>query len=87
MPYLFLYLAAVNAATFFAYAYDKRAARRRKGRIRESTLHGLALIGGSPAALVAQQLFRHKNAKRSFQLVYWAIVVLQVVAGAYIYAR
>jgi uncharacterized membrane protein YsdA (DUF1294 family) len=80
MPYLFLYLAAINAATFFTYAYDKRAARKRKRRIRERTLHLLALLGGSPAALVAQQLFRHKNAKRSFQLIFWGLVLLQVSA-------
>lgn len=77
--WLLAYLTAINLITFLIYAYDKHAARKHKSRVPESTLHLLALLGGSPAALAAQQFFRHKTVKRSFQLAYWAIVVLQVV--------
>jgi uncharacterized membrane protein YsdA (DUF1294 family) len=83
MPYLFSYLIAINAATFLAYAYDKHAARKHRPRVRERTLHIMALIGGSPGALIAQQLLRHKTTKRSFQLTYWGIVVLQSMAITY----
>ncbi len=84
MYYLFIYLLIINTATFLVFGYDKYAARKKMWRVRESTLHVLALIGGSPAALVAQQLFRHKTVKRSFQLVYWGIVVLQVACSCYL---
>ena len=87
MPYLFAYLIAINTVTFLAYAYDKHAARKRKPRVRERTLHQLALLGGSPAALLAQQLLRHKTVKRSFQLAYWGIVVVQVAVIVYLWAR
>lgn len=36
-------------------------------------------------ALAAMLLLRHKTAKQSFRLAFWAIVVLQLVAvGAYV---
>ncbi len=86
MSYLLIYLLLINTITFLVYGYDKHAARKKKWRVRESTLHMLALIGGSPGALVAQQLFRHKTVKRSFQLVYWGIVVAQVLMATYLLA-
>lgn len=85
--WLVAYLTAINAVTFLTYGYDKRAARKRKTRVRERTLHLLALLGGSPAALLAQQTLRHKTAKRSFQLAYWGIVVVQVAVIVYVWAR
>ncbi len=83
IPLLLAYLLAINLITFMTYAHDKRAARKHKSRTPESTLHLLALLGGSPAALAAQQLFRHKTIKRSFQWVYWGIVILQVAVVVY----
>lgn len=87
MPPILLYLLAVNLATFAAYGYDKRAARKHNRRVPEATLHLLALLGGSPAALAGQQFFRHKTAKRPFQLKFWAIVVVQTATVVYLYAR
>lgn len=77
------YLIAINAVTFLTYAYDKFAARKQYRRTPENTLHLLAFLGGSPAALAAQQMFRHKTQKRSFQLMYWGIVVCQIAAITY----
>lgn len=78
MPYIFAYLALINAATFLTYAYDKHAARKQYRRTPEKTLHLLALLGGSPAAFLAQQLLRHKTKKQPFQLIFWAIVTIQI---------
>lgn len=61
------------------YGYDKSQARDNEWRIPEVWLQGLALVGGWPGALVAQHLFRHKNRKVPFQLVFWAIVALHQV--------
>lgn len=87
LSWLIAYLISINLTTFFAYAHDKRAARKQKSRVPESTLHLLAILGGSPAALAAQQLFRHKTIKRSFQLMCWAIVVVQVAVIVYLASR
>ncbi len=84
LPHLLSYLVAINVTTLGAYAYDKAiAGREGLVRVPESVLHLLALLGGSPAGLVAQQTLRHKTAKASFQRVFWAIFVVQVAAIAW----
>ena len=57
---------ALSLASFIVYAGDKRAARRGDWRVSENTLHLLALAGGWPGALLAQQLLRHKSNKPGF---------------------
>ena len=70
-----LYFSA-SAIAFIAYARDKSAAKNDRWRTPESTLHLFALLGGWPGALAAQKLLRHKSKKQSFQIVFWATVVL-----------
>lgn len=72
-----IYLCA-SLVTFFVYAFDKSAALRRTWRIRENTLHLLALAGGWPGALLAQQVLRHKSAKADFRAVFWITVFLNM---------
>lgn len=66
---------AMSALTFAIYARDKSAARQRRWRTREQTLHLLALAGGWPGALAAQRLLRHKSRKTAFQWMFWFTVV------------
>ena len=72
----------MSFATYAAYAIDKSAARRRRHRVPESTLHLLALLGGWPGALLAQRRLRHKTSKSRFQLLYWLTVALNVLVVA-----
>lgn len=81
-----LYLAA-SAASFAIYARDKSAARNGRRRVRENSLHLLALAGGWPGALVAQATLRHKTRKPSFQLAFWATVALNCAALAWLFGR
>jgi uncharacterized membrane protein YsdA (DUF1294 family) len=53
-----------SALTFFGYWLDKVAAQRTLHRTSEQTL----------------QLFRHKTRKASFQVVFWACVVMNCCA-------
>jgi uncharacterized membrane protein YsdA (DUF1294 family) len=78
LPWLAAYLAGVNLATFALYAYDKRVAGGGRLRVPEAVLHGLALLGGTPAAVLGQRLLRHKTVKASFRRVGWAIIVVQL---------
>jgi len=73
------YIATINGVGFMMYALDKFLAKRSWLRVPESLLHLLAFGGATPAAIVAQQLFWHKTTKRSFQVMFWLIALLQVV--------
>ncbi|WNG57304.1 DUF1294 domain-containing protein [Archangium gephyra] len=61
---------------FFFYWKDKRSATRGTWRTSEGMLHFFELVGGWPGALIAQQVFRHKTRKVSFQVVFWGIVLM-----------
>lgn len=75
---LIAYLIAINITTFTLYGYDKFISKGEKLRVPELNLQALALLGGSPAALMAQKFFRHKTIKGSFQIMYWLIVIGQI---------
>ncbi|AHY41551.1 DUF1294 domain-containing protein [Stutzerimonas decontaminans] len=68
--------AIASLLTFFLYWRDKHSALKDRWRTPETTLHFFELAGGWPGALVAQQVFRHKTRKLSYQLTFWLIVVL-----------
>lgn len=70
----------ISALTFIAYAVDKSAARNNRWRTKESTLHMLGLAGGWPGALVAQQVYRHKSKKQTFQTAFWFTVAVNCAA-------
>lgn len=71
--------------TFIIYAIDKSAARRGRWRTNEVVLHFLALLGGWPGAMVAQQTLRHKSKKRSFRVVFWITVLANCAALAWLH--
>ncbi|MBC9250795.1 cold-shock protein [Pseudomonas alcaligenes] len=66
---------ALSLISFVQYWHDKSSAQQGRWRTPENTLHITELLGGWPGALVAQQVFRHKTRKLSFQLVFWLIVL------------
>jgi len=69
----------VSVVAFVLYWSDKRKAQTARWRTPENVLHALEAAGGWPGALLAQQLFRHKTRKVSFQLVFWLIVLAHQV--------
>lgn len=75
-----VFYAAASVLTFMAYALDKSAAIAGRWRTSEKTLHLLALAGGWPGALLAQQWLRHKTAKREFVAIFWLTVTLNAAA-------
>ncbi|WP_157476988.1 DUF1294 domain-containing protein [Lysobacter sp. Root690] len=75
---------AMSALSYLMYRSDKIAAQSEASRTPEASLHLSDLLGGWPGALIAQQQFRHKTAKRSFQMVFWATVVVNLIAAAWL---
>ncbi|GAB3549944.1 hypothetical protein GCM10027343_32380 [Noviherbaspirillum agri] len=80
---LWLYLAA-SVITFCVYAADKSAARNRRRRTPENTLHMLSLLGGWPGAMAAQQTLRHKSSKRSFLMVFWLTLIANLAVLGFV---
>ena len=70
---------ALSLISLLVYWQDKQQARSQTWRTPEKVLHASELCGGWPGALIAQQLFRHKTRKVSYQLVCWAIIALHQV--------
>lgn len=68
----------LNIITFFAFAIDKQRSRIGSRRISEKTLLILSALGGTPAALIAMNYFRHKTKKLSFGALLIIILALQV---------
>ncbi|WP_320823020.1 DUF1294 domain-containing protein [Reinekea sp.] len=72
IPVGLVYLYGVaSLVTLLIYSWDKYAAKKGWQRVPERTLHLLALIGGWPGALLAQQWLRHKTVKKRFRMVFW----------------
>jgi len=76
----FVVYVGVSVLAFMAYAIDKNAAQRGAWRTPEKTLHMLAVMGGWPGALLAQQFLRHKSTKAEFRSVFWITVLANVSA-------
>ena len=77
---LWLVYAGLSVLTFMVYWQDKWAAQKGQWRTPEKTLQTLALVGGWPGAVLAQQWLRHKNSKTRFQLQFWLMVLINVAA-------
>ena len=76
---------ACSALSVLLFAMDKSAAQQGRWRTSEKTLLTVALIGGWPGALVARKVFVHKTRKADFNVKFYAAVVCNLAALAYLY--
>lgn len=81
IPAIYFVLSLVTLAV---YANDKQAALDGRWRTAENTLHMLALAGGWPGALIAQQVLRHKSSKTAFLITFWVTVLLNSAAAGWL---
>ena len=79
MRYLLPYLLTVNAAAFLLMLIDKEKAKKRKYRIPEDTLMGIAILGGSLGAWFGMKVFRHNSQHTKFALGIPFIIGVQVL--------
>ncbi len=85
MAIIIYYLLTINLLTFVTYGIDKYKARHKHWRVREASLLLLAVLGGSPAALLAMYLFRHKTQHNKFRYGVPAILIAQVLLVVFVY--
>ena len=85
MRYLIVYLAAINLLTFCVYGADKRRAKIPGARrVPEKTLFALALLLGSPGALLGMLVFHHKTRHWYFRFGIPAILLAQAAAAVFL---
>jgi uncharacterized membrane protein YsdA (DUF1294 family) len=83
---LWVYFIAINAVTFGLFGFDKAASKRDgSGRIPNTILFGLAVVGGALGAVAGMRVFRHKTSRR---YRWWRMVVwVSLVAYALLFLR
>ncbi len=74
------WLVGASLGAFALYGCDKLAAQQARPRVPEQVLLGLAMLGGSPGALLGMLLFRHKTRKRPFLRRFLLVLLVQVGA-------
>ena len=77
-PYAYLYLILVNAVAFILYGLDKSYAKKKKWRIPEANLIGIALLFGAVGAYLGMKLFRHKTKHIKFTFTVPFLLILQI---------
>ena len=77
---------SVNVITFILFGADKWKAVHGTWRIRERTLLGLVVIGGSAWGLLGMYIFRHKTKKQRFSKGIPVIFVVHIVILVYLRA-
>jgi uncharacterized membrane protein YsdA (DUF1294 family) len=76
---LVAWLLAISLVAFGTFAYDKSIAGTDHLRVPERVLLFLALVGGTPGAILGMQVFRHKTSKQSFQQQFWLVALVQII--------
>lgn len=79
------YFLIVNLLGACVTAADKRAAKRGKWRVRESTLFFLSVIGGCPGVYLTMRLIGHKTLHKRFMWGLPAIFLIQAALLACLY--
>lgn len=76
--------AGMSVIGFFQYWLDKYRASHGQSyhRLSERSLHWVEFLGGWMGAFIAQQVFRHKTKKGTYQFTYWLIVLLHTAFWA-----
>jgi len=80
LPYIGVYLAAINILSVVLVLRDKHAARRGAWRVKEQTLLFVSAIGGSVVMLITMRLIRHKTRHAKFMVGIPVIIILQIAA-------
>lgn len=84
---ILLYVGIINILTFILYGIDKLKAKKSKWRIPESTLIGIAIIGGSIGAWLGMKVWHHKTLHKKFKYGIPFIIVAQIALCFYLLKR
>ena len=80
-----LYYVCINLILFVLMGVDKRKAVKRRFRVPEKTLLLSACLGGGVGGLLGMNLFRHKNRKWVFWVIYILSIAVHTILLGYAY--
>ena len=82
--FLLFHFPLINLFTFVIYGIDKKRAKKGEWRIPEIQIHSMEILGGTIGAFIGQRVFHHKNKKKSFLAIFWAVSCIQIALIIYI---
>ena len=82
--YVIPYYVLISILTFYIYVNDKNSAQDGNWRTSEDNLHFLSIIGGWSGALLAIDKLQHKSRKKSFKIVFFISVLLNLFLFFYL---
>ncbi len=83
-----VYYIVINFAAFVIYGADKFFAKKKKRRVPEKRLIGIAFLGGAFGALLGMYLFRHKTRHAKFRaLIPLSAVLHTAIVAAVFWGR
>ena len=80
---MMIYLAVVNVLAFVLFGIDKYKAKHDRWRIKEATLIGIAVIGGSAGAWLGMRVWHHKTQHNQFKYGLPLILLIQIAAAIF----
>ena len=80
MKTIYIILLIWNIIVMFVYATDKLLARKKKRRIKETTLIIPAFLFGGAGAILGMVIFNHKTSKIKFRILVPLATVLSATA-------
>ena len=84
---MLIYLALINVLAFVLFGIDKYKAQHDRWRIREATLIGIAVIGGSVGAWLGMLLWHHKTQHLKFRFGLPLILLLHLLVAITLYLK
>lgn len=84
---ILLYIGLVNVFAFILYGIDKLKAKKSKWRVPESTLIGIAIIGGSIGAWSGMKVWHHKTLHKKFKYGIPLILIAQIALCIYLFKQ
>lgn len=85
MKWIGLWILVLSMADYVLMGVDKWKARRGAWRVPEKTFFLVAILGGTPGAILGMWTFRHKTRHWYFKWGLPAILVAQVALGIWLF--
>ena len=81
------YLVVMNIVGIAVMGIDKSKAKRGAWRIKEATLFGVSIIGGSIGTLLGMYTFRHKTKHIYFVIGMPLILILHIALAVFLFTK